>query len=253
MNYFRHIRKEVAELRFSNNPFAQFTLNATCHAYMAADNLFLKRARRPDLNSEKLVSIDNGFFCCLTPKVASRTLLTGLQRSDVVNDLKIYERSIDAFKGIDPSFVKFALVRDPWSRAYSCYKQKVKDHNIIKQARHFNGRSDFNANMTFEEFINWLCSENGRDDVADRHWISQYRILGIDKEFEYDEIFHFSDLSQGWKKIASICGTSPSVFSHALKTSESEEYRDHFDRSMIRKIEERYSKDIELFGFSSPR
>jgi hypothetical protein len=31
--------------------------------------------------------------------------------------------------------------------------------------------------MSFEEFVEWLSSNEGQDSKSDRHWISQYRLL----------------------------------------------------------------------------
>lgn len=149
-------------------------------------------------------------------------------------------------------YFKFAFVRNPWSRTVSVYKDKIKGRDPDFTLESFNGLS---RGMTFEEFIEWLCeSPEGLDENADRHWLSQYRFVAPKGELLVDHVAKFENLDEGWSCIMSRVGLSeiklPVKNRSTSRTQENtKDYRHYYDRRARRLIGERYSEDVELFGY----
>jgi len=105
--------------------------------------------------------------------------------------------------------------------------------------------------MSFTAFAEWLNSPEGSDSVADRHWMSQYRILALDEAgvIEYDFIGRFERLAQDYDRLINLSGLELPPLSHRLKTQAPDEYRNLYDDYSRELIARRYARDIELFGY----
>ena len=112
----------------------------------------------------------------------------------------------------------------------------------------------------------WLSSDEGRDDIADRHWISQYRFLYKDDECLCDFIGRYENLEEDWKKACAEIGiehqslNQKGYISATGKTENPAElnsnkkivksnYQDFYTNQTRDIIRTRYQKDIELFGY----
>jgi len=182
------IRKRFLSFGRSRNPVARAVVNSSLFLYSVHDLLVARRNARADDRSDKLISHERKFMVVLVPKAGSRTLYWGLVRSGQVPDLQILERSIHDIGFVDDAWTALAVVRDPWSRAFSCYRSKVERMTYRAKTRLFNGRKGIRKGMSFVEFVRWLNSEHGRDEIADRHWLSQHLILGLDRGRAYDHV-----------------------------------------------------------------
>jgi len=245
-------RRKFIALEELQNPVARAVINSSLFLYSVQDLLVARRNARADDRSEKLVSHERRFMVVLVPKSGSRTLYWGLVCSGQVPDLRILERSIHDIGFVDDAWTTLAVVRDPWSRAFSCYRQKVERMTYRTKMRLFNGREGIRKGMSFAEFVCWLNSEHGRDGIADRHWLSQHLILGLDRGRTYDHVIRLDRLDDSLDLIERVTGVEAGHFGHALKTSEPLEYLDHYDRTLVDMIAERYAGDIEAFGFAAP-
>ncbi|HWC35179.1 MAG TPA: sulfotransferase family 2 domain-containing protein [Mycobacteriales bacterium] len=248
------LRKSIYRLEASDWVVARVALRALLAAYQGADRVFLRRASRPDYRSEKLISQDRKFMCVLVPKCGSRTLISGLRTAAAAEafDLTVYERDIRRVPHVPSTYFTFAFVRDPWARCYSCYVQKIRQRTPIKAALHLNGRIGLHPDMSFSDFVHWLGSAHGSDGVADRHWMSQHRILRIHEGYRYDFIGRVESMESDLQTVASRLGFSASVFSHVLQATAPEEYLRHFTPELANLVGERYKEDVELFGYSAP-
>lgn len=191
----------------------------------------------------------------VVPKCGSRTIISGLRAAAVDEsfDLTLYERDLRRMPPSPGTYFTFAFVRDPWARCYSCYIQKIQQRTPIKAALHLNGRVGLSPDMSFADFVHWLCTKNGSDDVADRHWVSQHKILGIHNGYQYSFIGRVECMEAGLRTVADRLGFSPSVFGHVLRTTtDPQEYLRHFTPQLSRLVGERYKEDVELFGYSAP-
>ncbi|MBK1720332.1 sulfotransferase family 2 domain-containing protein [Thiocystis violacea] len=251
----RDIRKSLYSLENSNDVLAHALLNTALLSYCALDLIILHRASKPDTFSEKLFSADKSFLCVVIPKSGSRTLVYGLtEASQCYNfSLDISEKRIEHFVGEYYEYFKFSVVRNPWARCYSCYKQKIRNPTPIQRALHFNGRKGLRSNMSFGEFVEWLGTPEGSDERADRHWISQSIVLGLDKGMQYDYIGKLEEMDSVIRVVSERIGVSSDFFEHKLKSTEPDEYLKHCTPDIIYAIGERYAADIRNFGYDVPR
>lgn len=248
------LRKKIYLLQENPGPVTLAALRVALGAYGVVDDLFLKRAQKADLKAEKLVSEDKRFFCALVPKCGSRTLITGFRSAARGRfSLDVFEGSITRCVGRYDDYFRFAFVRNPWSRCYSCYKQKIEDYTPIKGALHFHGRKGLEPGMSFAEFARWLAGPEGRDEIADRHWLSQHRTLGLDIGMRYDIVNRLEDMDEGLAAICARFGIDPAVFVRQLQTSEADEYLGQYDEALLDLVGARYARDVELFGYERPR
>ncbi|MDR9392516.1 MAG: sulfotransferase family 2 domain-containing protein [Trueperaceae bacterium] len=250
----RTLRKSIYRLERADARWARWLLALVLWGYRGVDRLVLRRATRMDLASEKVVSHDQRFLCVVVPKSGSRTLIAGLDAAARLRgfDLTLDERSIEAFLHGYEGYTTFAVVRDPWSRIYSCYKQKLAQATPITKARTLHGRRGLHASMSFDAFVRWLATHDGRDDVADRHWMSQTKILGMDRGMTYDFIGRLDAFDEALEAIAERIGIPTHVFAHELRTARPDEYLAHYTPALVRIVAERYADDVERFGFVPP-
>lgn len=252
----RQIRKRIYGLQNTDSIVGKAALHGLLSAYQYVDRIFLKRSQKLDRRSEKIVSKDRKLLCVIVPKCGSRTLIAGLEKagSKANFDVSIHEKDIVHFQsGHDESF-RFSFVRNPWARVYSCYVQKIRNTSAIKQALHYNGRPGLHAEMTFQDFVDWLCGPHGGDDVADRHWASQYLILGLDININYDFIGKVETMNEDLATICEQINLPLDTFDERRNTTgaQSDAYLGHYDNRMIEQVAQRYAKDIEYFEFQRP-
>jgi hypothetical protein len=148
------------------------------------------------------------------------------------------------------SFV-FSFVRNPWSRIHSCWKDKIDDAvspgKIVIISR-FPGLRPF---MPFEEFVEWLLTENGGDDRADRHWLSQTAHLSDPRGgLICDFVGKIESFEEGMRGIESRTGVQlPRIAARNVKAGGGTAYLDDYSPRARKLIEERYGADIETFGY----
>lgn len=253
--WLRGARKKAYAFESHPSPLARAVLDRALAGYRLADRTLLKRAWRADLKAEKLLSHERRFLAVLVPKSGSRTMLAGLRKAARYDgfDLIISEASIHAFTTGYERYFRFAFVRNPWARCYSCYKQKFRRNTPLKWARTFHGRSGLHPDMSFAEFVRWLATDAGRDAWADRHWLSQHRVLGLDRGMQYDFIGTLDTFRRDVRRLGALLNIDPDVFSHRLQSSAPGEYLQHYTPELVALVARRYARDVELFAFEPPQ
>jgi hypothetical protein len=107
--------------------------------------------------------------------------------------------------------------------------------------------------MPFDEFIDWLCSDAGSDKYADRHWLSQHKLLDVDlNKNNFDLIDDISNMNHQFEKIIEKLNIQDVKLIERNKSGKAENSYS-FTKNVIEKIALRYAEDIEIFGFSRPK
>ena len=139
-------------------------------------------------------------------------------------------------------YLRFCVARDPWSRLVSCWKNKSRKLNWLRQ-----NTDDFQANMPFLPFARAACSIP--DERSDRHLRSQFTYVFDGDLLLVDRILRFETLEEDWE------GLRKQYDLQALphyKRSRSQFYCwDLYNqlpeaRELVAK---RYARDIEFFGY----
>lgn len=218
-----------------------------------------------DLRAEKLVSDTYRFLWVGIPKCATRSLLTALFREPSFDYQCREVTSPLSSLCQDPQiggYFKFAFVRNPWARVVSCYENKINGPRSGLAADIARRSPELHEGMSFEQFVEFLTQGiGGADKRADRHWLSQHLMLCDSQgDLLVDYIGKFESLEQDLADAFGRLELPPPELPH-LNTrfgwTAGEEaafdpyhYRTFYTDRTRALIENRYARDIELFGYN---
>jgi sulfotransferase famil protein len=133
------------------------------------------------------------------------------------------------------SYFKFTFIRNPWSRAYSWYKNIMRDEIHKKNLK-------ITRQLSLHEFLQ-LYSGKGylRPQI---YWIKNFS-----GAIPLDYIGRFENLIGDFQDVSKAIGISQITLPHKIKGS-GEDYREHYDKASIKIIEEVYSEEIKMFDYS---
>ncbi|MGI9508467.1 MAG: sulfotransferase family 2 domain-containing protein [Geminicoccaceae bacterium] len=214
--------------------------------------------RQADVATRKIISRNRRFLIAPVPKVGTKTLKVMLQQlnddPDVGVDIAFVNAPLHAcLAGLEPGYAVFSMVRNPWSRALSCYRNKIRSSRVgdVAIRSRYAGLTPV---MSFADFIRWLDDEEGQDDIADRHWLSQHRLLSDPetKQLLCTRIGKFESFRSDVTAFLDEVGLGDLEILHINQTAEDNDprsYRSAYDVETKAIIARRYRQDIEIFGY----
>lgn len=186
------------------------------------DHRTIRMIEKPSFSIHTLSSIDN--------LIQFRRRLKYLNSNQIYNQKNKIEVTKEQYK----SYFKFTVVRDPWSRVFSWYKNIMQDE--IHQ-KNFGISPDF----TFEQF---LGSFLGKDMIRPQtYWLQNYR-----GRIDFDHIGRFDKLEETFDVIQKTLNIKDISFPHEIK-GDGDDYRIYYNDSLIDKVNRFYHEEIEMFGF----
>lgn len=153
-------------------------------------------------------------------------------------------------------YFKFTFVRNPWDRLVSCYSQKLLEAN----KRHMGQRSNLSPSidgielyygMPFGDFVQAVHAIP--DEKANIHFASQCKtVCDEDGGLMADFVGRFETLGEDFSYVAERIGAPELQLSHLLRSRnrQGRSYSEFYDDRLAELVYERYTKDIELFGYS---
>jgi len=240
---FVKIRKKIEKRRGSKNPLWKgIIFIKDIFARNFWKNRFMKGFVMPQYKSIYIV----------VPKVANTSIRNILKKIDedtfVVPKSKIQKYKKDHFV--------FSFVRNPYDRIVSCYKDKVRSKKETKNNLVFNEGVWKNFPLKikktnkFNEFMRVIKSVP--DKKSEEHFKSQHCFL-TDKKGNLvpDFVGKFENLDEDFKKACKKAGVeNPPELPQRNKSKRKKDYREYYDRETKKLVQERYKKDLELFGYS---
>ena len=209
--------------------------------------------RGPDLRAEKILSHRYRFIWICIPKAASRTLIATLLAADSTARL-IRHRTLEQVLARHPearAYFRFAFLRHPAERIRSFYADK---HTLAR--RDANARRWFIApyhglslGMSFAELCRWLATPCGADAFADRHWLSQPRLIaGADGRLP-DFLGRCERLEEDWRAVADRLGLPPARLRRLNATDPRLRGQAIIDTASAALLRHRYAEDFALGGY----
>ena len=210
----------------------------------------------PDHQSVNISVDELGFLLCGIPKVATTTFMRELvYDSRLGHAASMHSCFLGDLLARRPAlrdYHKLVFVRNPWARVVSVYNSKICAAHPSYVASIFLRYRGLRHRMPFEQFVSWLCtSEEGADDAADRHWISQHRFFQVSGQCLVDHIAKVEAMDEEWRLLGERLGIDlPSLGNHSLKTSAGGlEYRSYYTDRTADLVAQRYATDIELCNY----
>ena len=161
-------------------------------------------------------------------------------------------------------YYTFAFTRNPYSRAVSFYLNKLIDppQKIInRQLTPF----ELEPDISFEEFIKWLCNSPYGADGVDPHWSSQagqipksVDFIGKLENFNEDLLFAVKQIGiKDPKQIRHLNFTTESGSNYTEdykyiekpKDQGSVDFMSYYNDETLEMIQVRYKRDFKRFGY----
>ena len=132
-------------------------------------------------------------------------------------------------------YYKFTVIRDPWARAYSWYKNMMRDE-IHHQ------KYGVTADLTFKNF---LRDHAGVGLLKPQTWW----LKGLDGSIKFDQIGRFETLQEDFRRACEAMGVPHIQLPHILQGA-TENHKQHYDDESFEVISRIYKEEIELFSFT---
>jgi hypothetical protein len=151
----------------------------------------------------------------------------------------------------------FTFVRNPYSRIAAVYVDKFANFDGRERQRAIFGRyKDLRPDMTFAELVQWLATDEGSDQGADPHLLSQhYFVLDKDGRPAIDLLAKADNIEADLRELQETCGLTVEPLPHLNSNSErgrfdsSTRWLEMFDDRSKRIIASRYDGDFEFFEY----
>jgi hypothetical protein len=131
-------------------------------------------------------------------------------------------------------FYKFSIVRNPWARAYSWYRNVIRDDFHLKSL-------GIDKDCTLSDFLRRLPDQWALRPQL--FWLRDSK-GGISLDF----IGKFENLGEDFGIVAEKLGLSDPELPHLIKGDRAT-YVDAFDDDSRERVRQRYAEEIDLFGY----
>jgi len=157
---------------------------------------------------------------------------------------------LDDVFGADGSYFRFAFVRNPYSRALSCYLEKIVGEQWLRDLRlpKLGFRAD--EEVSFVDFLRRVAEQEPRD--MDIHWAPQHHLLSLDK-VRYGFLGRFESFRENLQAVIQRLGmTAPDgllseVSSHT--TNAGDKIAAYFDDESVALVQSIYRRDFAHLGY----
>jgi len=211
------------------------------------------KAGSADAAVEKIYSEKHHYLYVANPKVATRSLINYFESHDAAS-MVFNHQAITRFLAEQPAiqhYFRFSFVRNPWAKVYSSWLDKITNQHKFCDASIISRFKGLYPDMPFAAFVEWLSSEEGSDQRADRHWMSQCELLGGSKVLaDYDFIGRLENIEHDFRQVAKQLSIGPETLPTLnLNQSDPTEYRKHYTQTTQDLVAKRYANDIQSFGY----
>ncbi len=221
-------------------------------------NLYRGLQKLPGVNIAQYLNLNNNLFV-VNPKVASSSVIFSMVK-DYIKNYHVSAKEFYAHVSFSSKFklkkiskktsFNFAITRDPFSRLYSCYKQKVllDDEPRLTKNYFFLYYPLIKNKQNFNDFVRAVCLIP--DSLSEKHFMSQSRILGYPKNsFNINRLYEISELSQLEDDLRDEYSSTFNLERHNTTSKKSLDLSEIYDRKHLTMVYDRYYDDIVNFGY----
>jgi len=133
------------------------------------------------------------------------------------------------------SYFKFTIVRNPWARAYSWYKNVLRDKHHMKELNISNP-------ISLREFLDSYIGKGMLGQQTE--WLKNF--CGA---VDMDHIGKFENLQHDFEMACELMRIEPIKLPHKIK-GPNKSYLEEFDTISQRLVARYYREEIEYFGYS---
>lgn len=173
--------------------------------------------------------------------------LQGRELQDAVEKrIRVSVSTADAQRLAEDYFL-FGFVRNPVTRLYSCYLDKVvaaRKKGRISPLQPFG----VSADMSFDDFAE--CIADIPDSRSEKHFRSQHHLFWHGGRWLVSYVGRFESLDQEWSVLAKRFGLDISPKRRRSSGAGIELHQLPLGARSARRVTERYRRDIELFGYA---
>ena len=196
------------------------------------------------------------------PKVACSSIKSAICKEldiDYGNNVHKAVPKIFDYKSEDyRDYFKFAFVRNPYHRLVSCYKSKIAKTKKntptiidgVMRGMALRHPGMFYGGMPFDAFLESVVEID--DKVADDHFKSQHTFLYAEDNHTLlvNFVGKFETINEDYAYIAETLQLSQASLGHfGNSTKKNKDIRDFYTNEMIIEVNQRFSKDFDLFGY----
>lgn len=212
------------------------------------DNSLGRSTLKNATKSLEIVIVEDLKLCfLLTPKVGSRSIIKFFEKNSKSFTIYGDQATLKSLK-YSYDFRIYSCLRDPISRAISCYKQKFINPDPRIKAMHKALGLDTSKAITFSEFCDFLLSNNGRDQVADKHWKSQKALISFDGTLDlriFEDLIMADEIDERLPQLVDKLNHKNMNVERVLQTKDLQVLPTIEDRN---KLETRYQIDYEIIN-----
>ena len=156
----------------------------------------------------------------------------------------------------DPSYLRFAVVRNPFTRVVAAWFNKIwlqsgDQLHIQQEISQWVGRSP-NDPPTFGEFVSWIVDTQA-PHACDEHWRPMVHLLGHD-QVNYNLIGRIEQLPSSLAPLAPRLGVSGNDFAAMLHRSSGNQSipfdrRHLYNESTALQVSTFYAADFDRYGY----
>ncbi|WP_164887224.1 sulfotransferase family protein [Hahella sp. KA22] len=176
------------------------------------------------------------------PRLSLRTLTSKARLLDMARSVRHQRRSdmnpknkITVSDEQYKNYFKFTFVRNPWARAYSMYKNVIRDE---AHKRTFGIEGD----MSFKDFMHSFAGKGMLRPQT--YWLKD-----DNGDISLDYVGRFENLEEDFKEACQRMGAQHIELPHKIK-GDGEDYRQYYDEETRQLVSRIYRDEIEYFGYT---